>query len=390
MIYMDCNATTRLEPSALEAMLPFLRDQFASPASAHALGRHAALAVERARAQVGALIGAERAEEIVFVSGGTEANHAALYGVARALEDRGEAPCEAASRRTLITSRIEHAATSRVIEDLTTRRRDRFEAVWLDVDASCQVRLEQARAALNDPRAALLSVMYANNEVGAVQPIAPLGELCRDRPVTFHVDGAQAVGKIPVDVRRDRIDLLSVVAHKLHGPKGIGALYVRQGCAWSPTMLGAGHERGRRAGTPNVPAIVGFGEACRVSLEQLFERREAARAMCDRLRAGLERALPEVHFTCPPSICLPHTLHVCFPGVLGAALLREAEIVAASTGSACHRADDPPSSTLLAIGLEANLARGSVRLSIDHELTAAQADRALAALIGAYRRLRQV
>ncbi len=373
-IYLDYNATTPLDERVLEVMLPFLTDHFASPASSHGMGLHAREAVEKARSQVASLIGAAHPSEIFFTSGGTESNNSAIFGVAHG---------NTSSRRELVSSVIEHAATRKVIEVLGDRD---FDVSWLGVDELCQIDLEQARETV-DSNTLLVSVMHANNEVGAIQPIPQLGALCREQGALFHVDGAQAVGKISVNVQRDKIDLYSLVGHKFYGPKGIGALYVRDGVDWQAQMLGAGHERGRRAGTPNVPAIVGLGHACQLAKDEFASNTSRLRIMRDALRTRLLLEIPSLHVTCPPHVCLPHTLHICFPEVLGADVLAHATRVLASTGSACHKPGDPPSATLVAMQVSEELARGSVRLSLGHGVTSEDLEAAASALIKAYKPL---
>jgi cysteine desulfurase len=375
LIYLDYNATTPLDERVLAAMTPYLTHHFASPMSSHQMGAPVAAAMEQAREQVAALIGAQHAHEIVFTSGGTESNNAAIFGVAQAAP-RG--------RDQLVSSVMEHAATSEVIKALEERGHP---VTWLDIDAACQLDLNQAADVIN-AQTLLVSVMHANNEVGAIQPIEAISRMCTRHGALLHVDGAQAVGKLPVDVQRDGIDLYSLVGHKFYGPKGIGALYVREGVACAAQMLGAGHESGKRSGTPNVPAIVGLGKACELAREELAINQTRLRLMRDTLRLRLSQELPEVHFTCPAHLCLPHTLHVCFPDVMGADVLRVAGRVCASTGSACHKPGEPPSATLMAMGLPDELARGSVRLSLGHDVTPADLDDAAALLVAAYRRLR--
>lgn len=374
-IYLDYNATTPLDERVLAAMMPYLTQHFASPASSHQMGASVAAAMEHAREQVAVLIGAKHAHEIVFTSGGTESNNMALFGVAE-VAPRG--------RDQLVSSVMEHAATIEVIKALAERGHP---VTWLDIDAACQIDLKQATDAIN-AQTLIVSVMHANNEVGAIQPIKEISRLCKRHGALLHVDGAQAVGKLSVDVQREGIDLYSLVGHKFYGPKGIGALYMRDGVACAAQMLGAGHESGRRSGTPNVPAIVGLGMACELAREELAVNQSKLRLMRDTLRLRLSQELPEVHFTCPAHLCLPHTLHVCFPDVMGADMLRVAERVYASTGSACHKPGDPPSTTLMAMGLPDGLARGSVRISLGHDVTSADLNEAAILLVAAYRRLR--
>lgn len=378
-IYLDANATTPLDPRVFEEMLPYFKELYASPMSSHAAGKRVLAAVDEARAHVANLIHAPNPNTIIFTSGGTESNNAAIFGTIAGLG-------EDARRRALVTSVVEHAAVRKPLASICESMGHRLRL--LDVDASCRVRSEQIDAHI-DAEVAFVSLMHANNEVGAIQPVEEVGKRCREVGAIFHVDGAQAVGKLDVDVQRDHIDLYTIVGHKFHGPKGIGALYIGQDVPWRSSLLGAGHERGRRAGTHHVPGIIGLGAACRIAIEERAENQRKLRALKEELWGALSSRIPRLHRTYqgPEEGCLAHTLHVCFPDVLGARVLDTTRIVLASTGAACHRPDDPPSSTLLAMGLEPSLARGSVRLSLGHHTTSEEITRAAEALATAYTRL---
>ncbi len=376
-IYLDYNATTPMDPRVFEVMEPFLRHSFASPMSSHAMGREVKLAVEQAREQVAKFIGARHAHEVIFTSGGTESNNAAIFGaVSSPVYQEG-------TRRRLVTSVIEHPAVLRPLKRLAAGG---YALELLPVDESCRIVCDEMIQVV-DSDAKFVSLMHANNEVGAVQPVAQVGERCREYGVLFHVDGAQAAGKLDVNVQRDVIDLYTLVGHKFYGPKGIGALYVRDDIDWSPSMLGAGHEFGRRAGTHHVAGAVGLGKACELASAELEQNTHQTKQLSAYLWDQLSSEIPDLHRTCSGAHCLSHVLHVCFPGVIGAQLLERAEIVMASTGSACHKLGDPPSSTLLAMGVDEDLARGSVRLSMGHGVTEDALNRASAALVRAYKEL---
>lgn len=380
-IYLDFNATTPLDPRAFEAMRPYFEEFHASPMSHHAAGRRVMQAVEEAREHVARLIHAPDPDTIIFTSGGTESNNAAIFGAIAGL-----APD--ASRRALVTSVVEHAAVRKPL--LSICEASGYELRLLDVDEHCHVRASHIEQAI-DEEVAFVSLMHANNEVGSVQPVCAVGQRCREVGAIFHVDGAQAVGKLDVDVQRDQIDLYTIVGHKFHGPKGIGALYLGKDVPWRSSLLGAGHERGRRAGTHHVPGIIGLGVACKIALEERVANQRRLRELREILWHELSSRIPQIHRTYQGDEhqCLAHTLHICFPGMLGAQVLDAARIVLASTGAACHRPDDPPSSTLLAMGLDPELARGSVRLSLGHHTSPEQLVRAAQALASAHERLEE-
>ncbi|MBN1203435.1 MAG: cysteine desulfurase [Myxococcaceae bacterium] len=369
-IYLDYNATTPVAPEVLEAMLPFLREEFGNPSSTHPYGRRAKAAVERARAQVAALIGA-RAEEIFFTSGGTEANNLAIRGVAEARPER----------RHIITSTIEHPATALPCRSL---ERLGWAVSRVGVDAEGRVRAQEADAAFREDTA-LVTVIHANNETGVLQPVSELGARARGRGAVVHTDAAQSVGKVPVSVEALGVDLLTVVGHKLYAPKGVGALYVRTGTPLKPFMLGGGQEHGLRPGTENVPYIVGLGAACELAQGRLERGRVALVELRERLWGRLRAEVPGMRLTGHPTERLPNTLNVRFPGVRGSAVLAGAPEVAASTGSACHEGGETASSILLAMGLPAEEALGAVRLTLGHGTTAEEVDVAASALARAWR-----
>jgi cysteine desulfurase len=349
-IYLDHNATTPVHPEVVEAMLPWLRKHFGNPSSTHVYGRRAHEAVEAARAQVAGLLGCQ-ADEVFFTSGGTEANNLAILGAAEAV---------AGKRKHLLSSSVEHPATARPCERL---ERGGWEVTRLPVDAQGMVRLDEARAQVRGDTA-LVSIMLANNETGTLMPIAGIADIARARGALLHTDAAQAVGKIPVRVGQLGVDLLSVAGHKLYAPKGVGALYVRRGTPLRPVLLGAGHERGLRPGTENVPYIVGLGRACQIAARDLEKEGARLRLLRDELWELLRAEVPGLRLNGHPTERLPNTLNVLFPGASGSAILEAAPQVAASTGSACHEGAENPSAVLLAMGLEAGVALGAVRLSL--------------------------
>jgi cysteine desulfurase len=367
-IYLDCNATTPLHPEVVEAMLPYLREHFGNPSSGHLYGRRARAAVARAREQVAALLACQP-DEIVFTSGGTEANNLAIRGVAAL-----------SSRRHLVTSSVEHPATARPCAQL---ERHGFEVTRVPVDAHGQLLAAEVRPFVRGDTA-LVTVMLAQNETGALMPIREIAELARARGALMHTDAAQAVGKVPTRVDELGVDLLSLAGHKLYAPKGVGALYLRRGVELAPLVLGADHERGLRPGTENVPAIVGLGEACALASRDLEREARRQRELRDELFARLRAAVPELRLNGPPEARLPNTLNVSFPGVRGSALLAAAPEVAASTGSACHEGGETASPVLLAMGLDAATALGAVRLSLGRLSDRVQIEEAARALARAH------
>ena len=372
-IYLDHNATTPLLPEVVDAMLPYLREHFGNPSSSHVYGRRARAAVERARTQVGALIGCA-ADEVYFTSGGTEANNLAIRGVAEASPDR----------RHIVTTVIEHPATASPCQWL---ERHGYRVSRAGVDALGCVRLDDLTAAVDDDTA-IVTVMHANNETGVLQPVADIARAARACGAVVHTDAAQSVGKVPVDVGALGIDLLSVAGHKLYAPKGVGALYVRRGTPLAPFLLGAGHERGVRPGTENVASIVGLGVACDRARRDLDIIGTRLRALRDRLWTLLCTRIPDLALNGHPDRRLPNTLNVRFPGASGSALLDATPEVAASTGSACHAGGESASVVILAMGVSPAEAIGSVRLTVGRPTTEDDVARAADALARAWARLR--
>jgi cysteine desulfurase len=363
-IYLDNHATTRTDPRVLEAMLPYFTDHYGNAASVHPFGQDAAGAVDEARGHVANLIGAEP-REIVFTSGATESDNLAIKGVAHLYRRQGN---------HVVTVQTEHRA---VLDPCRRLQRDGFRVTFLPVDEFGRVSPAQVAEALT-PETILVSVMLANNEVGTLQPLASLGRLCKERRVLLHTDATQAVGKVPVDVNVLGVDLLSLSAHKLYGPKGVGALYVRRRdphVRLEPQMDGGGHERGLRSGTLPVPLVVGFGAACALAGETMADEAGRVRALRDRLHAGLRAALPDCRLNGHPDERLPNNLNLSFPHVHGEALLMALNrTVAVSSGSACTSASVEPSYVLRAMGVPDELAHASIRFGLGRFNTAEEID----------------
>jgi cysteine desulfurase len=370
-IYLDYNATTPLLPEVVDAMLPYLQEHFGNPSSRHLYGRRAHEAIQRARSDVAALVNSH-AEEIIFTSGGTEANNLAIRGTTAHT-----------SRRRLVTSIIEHPATARPV---TWLERQGWDIVRVGVDAGGRAQIHELDVAITSATA-LVTIMHSNNETGVLQPLREAVHFARRAGASIHTDAAQSVGKVPIDVRAMDVDLLSIAGHKLYGPKGVGALFVRRGTALEPLTLGAGHERGLRPGTENVASIVGLGAACAMAQHDLNEQGARVRALRDRLWDQLAQAIPHLALNGHLENRLPNTLNVRFPQVSGEALLAASPQIAASTGSACHDDDESASAVLLAMGIPARAALGSVRLTLGRATTESAVDRAATALARAWRTL---
>ena len=372
-IYLDYNATTPVDPLAAQALEPWLRERFGNPSSAHLYGKEAKAAVETARAEVAALIGG-RPEDMVFCGSATEANNLAIFGVARAL--RGE-------RRHLVTSAVEHPS---VMQPMRWLEAEGWQLTVLPVDGTGRVRMEAAAQAICRDTA-LISVMLANNETGTMQPVSEIAALAHARGAFMHVDAAQGAGKIPINVHDLGADLLTLAGHKFYAPKGVGALYVREGTPILPIMAGADHERGLRPGTENVPHIVALGTAARLAQEGLA--REAARLqqLRDALQERLVIAIPGLLLNGHPAERLPNTLNLSFPGVAGWQLLAATPEIAASTGSACHAGGHTVSDILAAMSMPREQALGAIRLSLGRFTTTAEIEEAANALINAWRGL---
>lgn len=377
-VYLDYHATTPVDPRVLERMLPYFGERFGNAASrSHAYGWEAEKAVDRARQQIAALMGAAP-REIVFTSGATESNNLALKGAMEAYASRG---------RHLVTMATEHRA---VLDPARRLEREGCRLTVLAPRADGLLDLDRLRAALA-PDTVLVSVMHANNEIGVIQPAPEIGALCREHGVLFHCDAAQSFGKIAVDVERDGIDLLTVTAHKLYGPKGVGALHVRRRhprVRVDAQMDGGGHEAGMRSGTLNVPAIVGFGEACAIAAAEMAAEAERVGALRDRLRDRLQAELPGVSLNGAPEPRLAGNLNISIAGVEGDALLMALPDLALSTGSACSSAAVEPSHVLRALGTGEERARGALRFGLGRWTTAEEVDYAAGRVVEAALRLR--
>jgi cysteine desulfurase len=375
---MDNNATTRVDPRVLEAMLPWFSEDYGNAASRqHAFGRKAEEAVEAARASVAGLIGAQ-AREIVFTSGATESDNLALKGVLTANRNRGD---------HLVTALTEHRA---VLDSARSLERAAFKVTYLPVDRHGQVTPEQVEEAIT-PRTVLVSLMAANNEIGTLHPLEAIGAVCKRRGVFFHSDAVQAAGKVPLDVEAMGIDLLSLSAHKMYGPKGVGALYVRRQAPrvrLEPLLDGGGHERGLRSGTLNVPGIVGFARACELCQAEMTAEAERLRRMCERLREGICEQLDGVSLNGHPTERLPGNLSLAFDFVKGEALLMGLRNVAVSSGSACTSASPEPSHVLRAIGLSDELGHSSLRFGLGRFNTFAEVDQVIAEVVRVVKQLR--
>ncbi len=379
-IYLDHNATTPIDSRVLEAMMPYLATHFGNAASRnHSFGWTAEAAVETAREQVAALLGAT-GRDIVFTSGATESDNLAIKGVAEMYAEKG---------RHIITSPIEHKAVIDPCKRLAERG---YEVTWLQPDRHGVTSAEKVAEAITN-ETILISIMAANNEIGTINPVAEIGQVAKQRGVLFHCDATQAAGKIPIDVEQMGIDLLSASAHKIYGPKGVGALYVRRR---NPRvrlvcqMDGGGHERGMRSGTLNVAGIVGFGAACELAGRELTDEAERLTALRDRLHQGIAERLDHVTLNGHPTRRLPGTLNLSFAYVEGEALMMKMKDVAVSSGSACTSASLEPSFVLRGIGVGDDLAHSSIRFSLGRSTTADEIDYVIEQVVRGVTELRQL
>jgi cysteine desulfurase len=379
-IYLDNHATTPVDPRVLEAMLPYFRNRFGNAASRnHSFGWEAEKAVAEARGKVAALVGASE-KEIVFTSGATESDNLAIKGVAEMYAERGN---------HIITCATEHKAVLDTCRKLEKRG---CRTTWLPVGGDGLVNLDALREAIT-PETVLVSIMYANNEIGVVQPIREIGAICRERGVLFHSDAVQAAGKVPIHVEEDHLDLASLSAHKMYGPKGVGALYVRRRnprVQITAQMDGGGHERGMRSGTLNVPGIVGFGEACAICQREMADEAPRLARLRDRLKAHLEASLDEVHVNGSMEHRLPNNLNMSFAYVEGESLLMGMHDVAVSSGSACTSATLEPSYVLKALGVPDELAHTSIRFGLGRFNTEEEIDYVAARVVEVVRKLRDL
>ncbi len=379
-IYMDNHATTPVDPRVVEAILPYFTEKFGNAASRnHSFGWAGEEAVENARAQVASLIGATP-KEIIFTSGATESDNLMIKGVAEMYREKGN---------HIITQAIEHKA---VLDTCKRLEKYGYEVTYLPVQRDGRVDPEDVRKAIT-PKTILITVMYANNEIGIINPMVEIGKIAKEHGIIFAVDGVQAVGKIPVDVQKDNIDLLSISAHKIYGPKGVGALYVRRRnprVQLSAIIDGGGHERGMRSGTLNVTGIIGLGKACEIAQQEMPEESKRLRALRDRLRAGLQAKLDEVYINGSMEHRLPNNLNMSFAYVEGESLLMGINDVAVSSGSACTSATLEPSYVLKALGVGEDLAHTSIRFGLGRFNTEEEVDYVTDKMVQVVTKLREL
>ncbi|MGB6076307.1 MAG: IscS subfamily cysteine desulfurase [Candidatus Acidiferrales bacterium] len=379
-IYFDNHATTQVDPRVIDAMLPYFNEKFGNAASRnHAFGWSAEEGVEEARAQVAQLINATP-KEIVITSGATESDNLAIKGVAAMYREKGN---------HIITQVTEHKA---VLDTCKRLEKEGYEVTYLPVEKDGRINLDDLRRAIT-PKTLLITIMYANNEIGVVQPIAEIGKIAKEKGIFFHVDGVQAIGKIPVDVQKDGVDLLSISAHKLYGPKGVGALYVRRKnprVQLTAIIDGGGHERGMRSGTLNVPGIVGMGKACDLCRQEMVEESARLSGLRDRLKDGLMSKLDETFINGSMEHRLPHNINISFAYVEGESLLMGINDIAVSSGSACTSATLEPSYVLKALGVGEDLAHTSIRFGLGRFNTVEEVDYVTGRVVETVERLREL
>lgn len=378
MIYMDHSATSPVDPQVLKEMLPYFKENFGNASTLYSLGREARTAMEKARKQVASLIGANP-DEIYITSGGTESDNIAIKGTVNRLQNQGH---------HIITSAIEHPAVEETCKYL---EKNGFEVTYLPVGAEGIVKVADVEAAIKK-ETILITVMHANNEIGTIQPIAKIGELANEKGIYFHTDAVQTVGKIPVDVNELKVDMLSISAHKLYGPKGIGALYIRKGTRLDPLLHGGGHERGIRPGTENISGVVGLGKACQLAEENLEVSMKQISNLRDKLIEGVLEQIDQSYLNGHPTQRLPNNANFRFSSIEGESLVLQldAKGIASSTGSACSSKKLEPSHVLMAIGLKEVDAHGSLRLSLGKENTEEEIDYVIESIKEVVERLRSI
>ena len=376
-IYLDNNATTKVDPAVVEAMMPYITQYYGNPSSMHTFGGQVSKAIRQAREKVAALIGAEESE-IIFTSGGTEGDNAAIRAALQAQPQK----------RHIITTQVEHPAVLNVCKQMQNQG---YEVTYLSVDGQGQLDLHELEAALTG-NTALVTIMYANNETGVIFPIEEIGKLVKEYGAIFHVDAVQAVGKVPLNMKNSTIDMLSMSGHKIHAPKGIGALYVRRGVRFRPMLIGGGQERGRRGGTPNVPGIVALGKAAELELLHLEEATARERRLRDRLEDAILNAISDCEVNGYGTERLPNTTNIGFKYIEGEAilLLLNQHRICASSGSACSSGSLEPSHVLRAMGLPYTTLHGSIRFSLCRYTTEAEIDAVLEVLPAIIKRLRAI
>ena len=377
-VYLDNNATTRMDPRVRDAMMPFFLENFGNASSVHSYGQKARTGIEETRQQVADLIGAQP-KEVVFTSGGTESDNTALRGVAAYRRSRGN---------HIITTTIEHPAVLRTCEQL---EKEGYRVSYIPVDSEGMVQLEKLRDAI-DEETILISVIHANNEIGCIQPIEEIVHLARERKILFHSDAVQSVGKIPVNVKELGVDLLSFSGHKFHGPKGTGALFVRRGVRMNALLLGGSHERSRRAGTENVAGVVGLGKACELAGQEMEGFNTRVRSLRNRLEEEILRQIPETVVNGTREHRMPHVSNISFRYLEGEGLLISLDFqgVAVSTGSACSSGSLEPSHVLTAIGRDSELAHSAIRFSLSRMTTEEDISYVLGILPEIIERMREV
>ena len=370
-IYLDYNATTPLRPEVRDAIMPYLTEAFGNGSSIHAYGREARTAIDTAREQVADLIGAKSPSEIVFTGSGTEADNHAIKGLTELQKSRGKG-------NHIITSSVEHHAVLHTCQYLEQRG---FEVTYLPVDRYGRIRIEQLREAIRDTTV-LISIMHINNENGTVQPLEEICEIAQEYEIPLHTDAVQSVGKLEMNVQELGVNLLAFSGHKIYAPKGIGVLYIRRGTRLANLVHGGAHERNRRAGSENVPAIVGLGIAADLAKQEQNAYAQHLKALTQRLREGLDAHIDRLHYNGHPDHCAPGTLNVSFESVEGESLILRLDMegICVSTGSACTSGSMEPSHVLAALGLPPRLAQGTVRFSLGRNTTEAEIDEVIAKL----------
>lgn len=377
-VYLDHNATTPVHPEVVEAMMPFFKDQFGNASSIHWAGREVKKYVDEAREKVAALLNASP-EEVIFTGCGTESDNMAIKGVAFALQEKG---------RHIITTQVEHHAVLHTCQFLEKMG---YEVTYLPVDRDGLIDLEGLRRSIK-PQTILLSIMFANNETGTIFPVQEIGEIAREKGVIFHADAIQAVGKLPIDLRHLPVDILSLSGHKVYAPKGIGAQYIHTGTKLMPLIHGGGQERNRRAGTENIPYIIGLGKACEIAQRDFQKRHADLLALRDRLQQGILSRIPHVKLNGHPTKRLPNTLNMSFLYIEGESLLLNLDLegIAVSSGSACTSGSLEPSHVLLAMGIPPEIAQSALRFSLGWANTEEDVDYVVEVLPRIVKRLRDI
>lgn len=375
---MDYSATTPMKKEVLDAMMPYMTEHYGNASSVHSFGRDAKNAVNTSREKIAKTLGANR-EEVYFTAGGTESDNWAIKGIAKSMKNKGN---------HIITSKVEHHA---VLHTCETLEKEGYEVTYLDVDEYGMINLDDLKAAIKDTTI-LITIMFINNEIGTKQPVKEIGAIAKENGVLFHTDAVQAYGNTPIDVNELNIDLLSISAHKIYGPKGIGAMYVRRGVRIGPYIDGGAQERKRRAGTENVPGIVGFAKAAELAIQNMDEHIEKLTFLRERLRDGIMAKIPYAKYNGHPTERHPGNVNICFEFIEGESLLLSLDLigVAASSGSACTSGSLDPSHVLMSIGLTHEIAHGSLRLTIGDFTTEEDVDYVIEHLEGIVDRLRQM